>query len=116
MRKIVWVEVIGGQITRIFKNQKQALALCENPQISFKDEATGAIRQQVYSRQKGKCLDCGKDLPYKGSIYERFHMDEVVSKGTGGVVSLENCQGLCYSCHILGKHGDRRPRWSSQSE
>lgn len=110
-RKIVWVEKIGGQVVRIFRSQKLAFASCEDPQAMYKAEAVGAIRRQVYDRQTGRCLWCGGEVPYEGSIWRRFHMDEKVSKGHGGEVSLENCQGLCPECHLQQKHGDRVPQF-----
>jgi hypothetical protein len=117
MRKIVWVEYgIGGQITRIFKNQKQAFQLAADPKICFKDIATASIRHQVYERQKGQCLDCGREAPYEGNLFERMHLDEIVPRGQGGLVSLDNCQCLCPDCHLNGKHGSRKPQWSLQSE
>lgn len=111
LRKIVWVEQTGGQVIRIFRSQKLAFANCEDPQVMYKDEAVPAIRRQVYDRQEGLCLWCGGSMKWKGSLFERMHMDENIPKGSGGEVSTENCQGLCYKCHILVKHGDRRPRF-----
>lgn len=110
-RKIVWVEVVGGKVIRIFKSQKLAFAGCEDPKAMFKAEAVGEIRQQVYDRQEGKCLWCGKEMKYEGGLFERMHLDEIISKGRGGEVSLQNCQGLCSDCHLKIKHGNRQPRF-----
>lgn len=113
-RKIVWVEQVGGVTTRIFRSQKLAFQNCEDPQARFKNEAVGEIRRQVYDRQSGCCLWCGKKTKWDGSIWERFHMHEVVSKGKGGDVSLTNSIGLCPECHLQIAHGDRRPRFGER--
>lgn len=114
MRKIVWVEMTGGQVSKIFKNQKQAFLGCPDPQAKFKDEAVGSVRRQVYDRQKGRCLNCGDARPYEGDLFTRMHMHEEIPKGKGGLVSLENCVCLCARCHLSGQHGDRRPRFGEQ--
>jgi hypothetical protein len=111
VKKIVWVETTGGAVTRIFRSQKAAFANCEDPRAMFKADAVGAIRRQVYDRQSGRCLWCGKECPYDGPVWKRMHLDEAVPKGRGGEVSLANCQCLCPECHLLGKHGGRAPRF-----
>lgn len=115
MRKIVWVEQIGGKVAKIFKSQKLAFLGCEDPKVMYKGDAVGEIRRQVFDRQEEKCLWCGKKVYWEGSLFQRMHLDEIIPKGKGGEVSLENCQGLCYSCHIPGKHGDRRPRFGEKN-
>lgn len=113
MRKIVWAEATGGKVIRIFRSQKLAFAGCEDPQAMYKDEAVGSVRRQVFDRQEEKCLACGKQVYWDGSIFQRAHLDEIISKGRGGEVSLANCQILCFNCHVGpdGKHSDRRPRF-----
>lgn len=41
-------------------------------------------------------------------------MHELVSKGKGGEVSLENSIGLCADCHLNTAHGNRRPRFGEK--
>jgi 5-methylcytosine-specific restriction endonuclease McrA len=76
-------------------------------------DAVRSIRQQVYERDK-ECQRCGKPLTWK-----TLHCDEKISKGEGGEISLENCWGLCASCHILSptsEHGNRRLRFNERND
>jgi HNH endonuclease len=110
-RKIVWVELSGGNVSRIFRSQKLAFANCEDPQAVFKDEAVGAIRRQVYDRQSGRCLWCDEKVKWDGGVFERAHMHEQIPKGRGGEVSITNSIILCPKCHLSGAHGNRQPRF-----
>lgn len=65
-----------------------------------------SIRVQIFERQEGKCLDCGKQL-----TLQQMHCHEKVFRSKGGKMSLSNSVGLCYDCHINGRHKNRRPRW-----
>jgi 5-methylcytosine-specific restriction endonuclease McrA len=67
---------------------------------------TVKIRQAVYDRQSGMCLWCDKNL-----TWDQFHMHEVVSRGKGGKISLDNSVGLCYDCHLNRAHGNRKPQF-----
>lgn len=80
-----------------------------------KAHAVGAIRAQVFDRATGdslageelsECEICGRIIRW-----DTFEMNERIPKGSGGEVSLENCEALCYACH-QGRpdsaHGDRR--------
>ena len=115
MGEIVLVEYgqLGNAVT-IFKTERQALAT-KIPSGHYiiqvdRAEAVKDIRYQVLQRQRGKCLKCDGDISWN-----TMHMDEDVDRGKGGLISLNNCRGLCSDCHIgpRGKHGlDRSPRWS----
>jgi 5-methylcytosine-specific restriction endonuclease McrA len=115
MGEMAFVECgkLGNAIT-IFKNHKQfnTRLLPEGHYVIRIDrsEAVKDIRYQVLQRQKGKCLKCDGDISWN-----TMHMDEDVDRGKGGLISLDNCRGLCSDCHVgpRGKHGlDRSPRWS----
>jgi 5-methylcytosine-specific restriction endonuclease McrA len=69
---------------------------------------TEEIRRIVFERDEYHCVKCGELV-----TFETGHMDEIIPRGKGGKVSVENCQVLCARCHIGpgGKH-DRRPRWT----
>jgi 5-methylcytosine-specific restriction endonuclease McrA len=69
----------------------------------------GEIRDEIWKRQDGLCLRCG-DYVTKATA----HLHEVISRGKGGEVSLDNSIILCSACHIgvRGVHGNRRPQWS----
>lgn len=66
-----------------------------------------AIRKAIFVRQGKVCLWCAKAL-----TWTQLHMHELVPRGKGGKISLDNSVGLCYSCHINGAHGNRKPQWS----
>lgn len=102
------VEVRNGKCWRIFKNAgaaalSKATEIKEYPRKNAKEE----IRRQVFELSGGECQNCGNPLTW-GSM----HMHEKIHRGKGGEVSVENCEALCYGCHIEIKHGDRRLRWS----
>lgn len=73
-----------------------------------KSEAVGSIREQVFYRAKRgniiMCEFCGNTITETTG-----HMHEVIPKGQGGMVSLDNCVAICADCHIGkdGEHGDR---------
>ena len=95
---------------RIFKHFSEAAKL--DPEVirqMARSVAVGYIRVQVFERAKRGilvlCHFCGGIIsPGTG------HMHEVVPKGNGGEVSLDNCVAICSRCHIGpdGEHGDRK--------
>jgi 5-methylcytosine-specific restriction endonuclease McrA len=113
-----WVKVDVFQApVEVFKSQSAAIAaLRENPEDCSRNliemdrmRAVVHIRSRVYARAKGRCEKCNATLTPMTA-----HMDEKVSRGEGGNISLENCWLLCANCHILdpkSEHGDRRPQW-----
>lgn len=117
-RNTVWVERDGSRIIRIFRSTHgqdwQDAMLFGRLFTCPKLDAIGAIRKQIWARCGGRCEDCGKPVTESGSLYKRMHMHEVIPKGSGGEVSLTNCCGLCYHCHINVAHGDRRPQFSGK--
>lgn len=116
-RNTVWIERSpAGNILRVFRsthgedwNRAMAAGTLET---CPKRDAVYAIRSQIWKRCGGHCEDCEKPVTESGSLYNRMHQHEVVPKGNGGQVSLDNCRGLCYHCHIEVAHGDRKPRWT----
>jgi 5-methylcytosine-specific restriction endonuclease McrA len=77
-----------------------------------KAEAVGSIREQVFDFARNpltgqfECRNCGRIITWKSG-----EMNELIPKGSGGEVSLENCEALCNSCHQTGanaRHSDRR--------
>lgn len=113
--KKVWVEISGeGVPVRIFRNKKAWVASgCgeEDSVEMVKAAAVFEIRAQVYIRQEGLCLNCKDPVKWDGSLFERAHLHEKISKGKGGEVSLTNCIILCCDCHLNGAHGDRKPQF-----
>ena len=103
-RVFVELDPATGKPTRIIKRVDYKMdgpAPIEWPRT----DAVRSIRQQVYERDK-ECQRCGKPLTWKTG-----HMDEKISKGDGGEVSLANCWMLCFDCHEgtpTSEHGARR--------
>jgi hypothetical protein len=68
--------------------------------------AVDSIRRIVFDRDSFECQHCGEFVTWTTG-----HLDEIVSRGDGGAVSVSNCQVLCPKCHIVGpesKHGKKR--------
>jgi 5-methylcytosine-specific restriction endonuclease McrA len=113
----VWVEIDEDRKPlRVFKNHKAMVLAMPYVEDGYtaqmeRREAVGAIREAIWTRQSGICLNCPTILT-RGS----FHMHEKISRGHGGEVSLENSVGLCYTCHITIAHGDRLPQFRTNKE
>lgn len=111
MGKQVRVEIgPNGLPCRIFRDA--SWKTCDSVQIMDRAKAVGAIRAQVYDRSQApegehhECERCGRYITWGW-----FEMHETVPKGSGGEVSLENCEALCRACHQTGSdaaHADRR--------
>jgi 5-methylcytosine-specific restriction endonuclease McrA len=105
-----WVAVDAYAAPReVFKSHSAALRA--NPDGACIVEmdrmrAVVAIRSRVYARAKGHCEKCNEVL-----TPETAHMDEKVSRGEGGNISLDNCWLLCSNCHVgpTGEHSNRLP-------
>lgn len=114
--KMAWAEVnILGKVQRIFRNYKTACERFDTPgntdvlEIPRKD-AIASVRNQIWERTKGDCEWCGKPISEQS-----LHMHEVIHRGKGGEVSLQNSVGLCYECHFSLGHGDRAPRFGEKT-
>jgi 5-methylcytosine-specific restriction endonuclease McrA len=114
---LVWVQCdeFTGWATRIFKNQKAALSNVENfVQQMDRALAVSQIRRQIFQRQEGVCINCPEMITWNS-----MHMHEKISRGDGGDISLENSEGLCAACHILGPrsiHGkERSPQFTKRT-
>lgn len=51
---------------------------------------TGALRRQVFDRDRGQCQTCGEP---------GTEVDHIINLKSGGTNALENLQLLCRSCH-----------------
>lgn len=67
------------------------------------------IRREIYTRQKGQCLWCGKLLGWR-----QAHLHEKLERSKGGKISLQNSIILCYGCHIDKAHGNRKPQFKGK--
>ena len=109
MSKLVYVQLgADGRPIRIYRDKSWRL---DPTAVQMtKAEAVGAIREQVYERSRSLmgpgCERCGRTITWTS-----MEMNEKTPKGSGGEVSLENCEALCRSCHQTGPdaaHKDRR--------
>lgn len=108
---MVQVEIGSNSLPiRIFKHTKDWMSLPANIRVEswLRTNAILLIREQVWEKDKGLCRMCAKKLTW-GSA----EMDEIVSKGRLGEVSVENCQMLCNSCHV--KKHNRFPKFTKRS-
>lgn len=116
MTKQVHVELgPNGLPIRIFRTKDWRDLPADLVQIMDRSHAVGAIRAQVFDRATGdspaggessECERCGRYI-----TWESFEMHETAPKGSGGEVSLENCEALCHGCHqgnTDSAHGNRR--------
>jgi hypothetical protein len=120
-RNTVWVERVEGSIRRIFRSThgedwSRAMA-AETLETCPKRDAISAIRAEIWKRGGGRCEWCGKPVTESGPLHKRMHMHEVIPKGNGGQVALDNSAGICYDCHFGDPraHGNRRPQFSGKS-
>lgn len=110
----VWAETGNvGQVIRLFEGEwcptEPEFATLVRVERSI---AVKEIRDQVYTRDGGRCRNCGKI-----ETRRQAHLDEIKSRGDGGEISVKNGQILCAACHILpgGKH-DRFPRFTRKGK
>lgn len=97
---------------RIFKDRSWRLLPSHQVQLMDRARAVGIIRVQVFERafneeiNQFECERCGRVItPATGEMHE------VVPKGSGGEVSLENSEAICRNCHTAGPdaaHAGRR--------
>src|SRR6266436_6124373 len=112
-RNHVYVEINpdSGLPVRILKSLKQAMNLADDL-VRYVDRtwAVGEIRRQVFERDGYECQRCSARL-----TLQTGHMDEYISRGEGGEISVTNSWLLCYTCHEGDKptseHGNRRIRF-----
>ena len=119
----VFVQLLDGQAIRIFKSNKAAfhsgLPLAahhfDKNGIAQMDRASAVsqIRRSTFERDLYECQRCHQKVSWATG-----HLDEVIPRGKGGEVSVENTQVLCAGCHVWGKdakHSDRRPRFGENA-
>lgn len=106
-----------GRVVRIFKTGKDAarfhLPVGHTFSETDRTEAVREIRRQVFERQDYLCRHCPNLITWAAG-----EMNEIVPKGRGGEVSLDNCEALCHDCHQgrTGVHGNRRTRFGERRE
>lgn len=122
--KLAWVQIDPDTqlAVRIFKNRKSMVngtvfeaTLYGSSVFKLMDRglAVSQIRRQVWNRQEGLCARCPETIRWNS-----MHMHEVVPKGQGGEVSLQNCEGLCYACHLgpSGAHPEKQVMFTKRTE
>lgn len=105
--KKVWVGLGTNFLAvEIYKSLRECIQASPKYYIQLnRAVAVEEIRKQIWDRTDGECEWCGS------FITEAFHMHEVIPRGEGGNISLENSVGICASCHLNDAHGDRKPRF-----
>lgn len=110
--KTVHVELDDkGLPVRIFRNKDWRNYPDDQIVVLTKADAVGMIRQRVFERARHKldhaeCEKCGRTI-----TWDTMEMNERIPKGSGGEVSLVNCEALCHDCHqghADSAHGNRR--------
>lgn len=98
-----------GVPIRIFRNRIDAVLSPANKVDKLREwprrDAVAAIRKQVFERSQGECERCS--LPITEQTGE---MDERVSRGEGGEMSIFNSWFICHDCHTgspFSEHGER---------
>lgn len=64
------------------------------------------LRELVFKRDGGKCVDCGVELiEYPPSIFHQraYHMAHVRNKRMW-MDSVDNCVSKCSGCHLVKEH------------
>jgi 5-methylcytosine-specific restriction endonuclease McrA len=112
MSKQVHVQIgLNGLPIRIFRDKSWRDLPKDQVQIMDKAHAVYAIRAQVWDRCETEdgwyeCERCGRLIGW-----DSFEMNEKIPKGSGGEVSMDNCEALCHPCHQGNPdsaHGNRR--------
>lgn len=102
----------NGRAEKIFRDKSWRDYPEGRVYITTKAEAVGDIREQVFVRSVGKCEKCGKYLTEESMEMNEKHPKGVGwATGSGGEVSLSNCEALCRNCHQgnpSSVHGNRR--------
>lgn len=106
-----WIEFKSLRAFRIFKSKKAAMIASIARALPFlgnRAETLESIRRQVFERDNWTCVHCGRKMSwYVGEL------DEKISRGKGGEISVENGQTLCHTCHVE-KHG-RVPKFGEHA-
>jgi 5-methylcytosine-specific restriction endonuclease McrA len=63
----------------------------ETPGRSRRGFIADELRQQVWRRDRGRCVECG--------LAEDLQYDHIIPVASGGATTLENLQLLCRSCN-----------------
>lgn len=70
-----------------------------------KDKTT--LRRECYVRDNERCVECGRWLPFDGSIMDRMHMAHIIGIGRGGSDVIGNVRTLCFQDHIVNEHNPK---------
>lgn len=118
MTKMVYVRKVWDVVVEIYKNDKayfSARELPHNELTSFckmpKADAIRQIREHIWKRQGGHCVNCSTLLTWAG-----LHLHEKLHRGQGGTYSLENDEGLCADCHLRIMHPEKQLNFGKKVE
>lgn len=72
-----------------------------DPPVRLNPKARVRLRRETWTKQKGRCADCGKVVELSGtSLFSLAHLHHIKSRGAGGSDTPENVQILCPKCHV----------------
>lgn len=67
------------------------------------------IRQRVFNRDGGRCVDCGRRVILERGHWNSMHLMHLKSKGSGGDWSMENLATGCLYCHAKNHNAGGKP-------
>lgn len=108
---VCWVELdtdlSAMRIIRTDREASKTLAAGKLVKMARRSRAVAIIRYKVFLRSRGSCEICGSPV-----IENSGHMHEVLHRGKGGEISVENSVFICPPCHIRA-HKDRNQKWKN---
>jgi hypothetical protein len=115
-RGMAHVELQDGRVHRIFRSGKAwavAGVLGRTISVMPRVDAIRQIRRTLWARCN-ECAWCGEVVDWNAC-----QMHEIVPRGKGGDISMENSIILCYDCHQGREdsaHGNRKLHFGTKSQ
>lgn len=66
-----------------------------------------ALREECYTRDKGKCVECGKPLRFEAGYWDSMHMAHIIGRGAGGSDVIQNVEARCLEHHLVTLHNPK---------
>jgi 5-methylcytosine-specific restriction endonuclease McrA len=74
------------------------------------------IRETVFVRDKGLCIDCFSSVRLERGFWDSMHLMHLKSKGSGGDWSLGNLATGCADCHSRRHNSGGKPVQITKAE